>query len=140
MNDSQLISLAITLIAIFGGVLFNNSRIGDINSQMSARFTEISKRIDDMRDLLRAEMAALRSELKGDNIGLRAELKGEIGSLRSEVKQNIAGLRSEVKPDIAGLRLDVTSLRTLAEQNHQTTQTSLADIDARVSRLEQRAA
>ena len=52
MNDTQILSIAIMVLAIFAGAIFNNSRIGDV-----------SRRIDDMRDPLRAEMAKNHSEL-----------------------------------------------------------------------------
>lgn len=55
MNDTQILTLVITLLGIFAASWFNNSRIGDI-----------SKRIDDMRDVLRAEMKADRAEIKGE--------------------------------------------------------------------------
>ncbi len=41
-----------TLPVVLMGISYNNSRVGDV-----------SKRIDDMRDLLRAEMAKNQSEL-----------------------------------------------------------------------------
>ena len=52
MTDAQLISIAITVLAIFGGVLINNSRLGDLNS-----------RLGDLRDALRAEARADKSEI-----------------------------------------------------------------------------
>jgi hypothetical protein len=52
MNDSQIISVAIMAMAVLTGAIFNNSRIGDM-----------SRRIDDMRDLLRAEMSKNHSEM-----------------------------------------------------------------------------
>jgi hypothetical protein len=52
MNDSQIISIAIMVLAVLAGSVFNNVRIGDM-----------SKRIDDMRDLLRAEMSKNQSEM-----------------------------------------------------------------------------
>ena len=52
MNDAQILSIAIVVLAVLAGALFNNSRVGDV-----------SKRIDDMRDLLRAEMAKNHSEM-----------------------------------------------------------------------------
>ncbi len=45
MTDLQILTLALTLLGIFAGSWFNSSRIGDLN-----------KRIDDTRDVLRAEM------------------------------------------------------------------------------------
>ncbi|MFN7918562.1 MAG: hypothetical protein U0Q16_00605 [Bryobacteraceae bacterium] len=47
-----LLSIAIMVVAVMAGSLFNNLRVGDM-----------SKRIDDMRDLLRSEMAKNQSEL-----------------------------------------------------------------------------
>jgi hypothetical protein len=145
MNDSQLISLAMTLLVVLIGILINNFRVGDL----SGRFTDLNRNLDTTRDLLRAEMASgllsVRSESKAEFAGLRLkvnndiadlrlEVKSDISDLRREVKADIASLRTEVKSDIAGLRselkADLSGLRTVVEQNHQTTQASLADIDA----------
>ncbi len=52
MNDSQILSIAIMVVAVLAGAFFNNARVGDM-----------SKRIDDMRDLLCAEMAKNHSEM-----------------------------------------------------------------------------
>jgi len=52
MSDTQILSVAIMVVAVLAGAFFNNSRIGDI-----------SRRIDDMRDLLRAEMSKNHSEM-----------------------------------------------------------------------------
>ena len=52
MTDTQILSIAIMVVAVLAGSLFNNIRISDVN-----------KRIDDMRDLLRAEMAKNHSEM-----------------------------------------------------------------------------
>ena len=47
MNDSQIIALSITVLAIVVATLVNNSRIGDVNL-----------RIGDVKEVLRAEMDA----------------------------------------------------------------------------------
>jgi hypothetical protein len=49
MNDAQIIAISITVLAVLAGSVFNNVRIGDVN-------TSLNRRIDDMRDVLRAEM------------------------------------------------------------------------------------
>jgi hypothetical protein len=36
MTDAQLISIAITVLAIFGGVLMNNTRLGDVKEALRA--------------------------------------------------------------------------------------------------------
>jgi len=52
MNDIQILSIATMVVSVMTGALFSNLRISDM-----------SRRIDDMRDLLRAEMAKNHSEL-----------------------------------------------------------------------------
>jgi len=56
MTDSNIISLAITLFAIAAGSLFNNARISDLA-------TATNKRFDDMRDLIRSEIARVDQKL-----------------------------------------------------------------------------
>jgi hypothetical protein len=45
MNDSQIIALSITVLAILGATLINNARIGDvkevIRAEMDARFAKL---------------------------------------------------------------------------------------------------
>ena len=36
MTDAQLISIAITVLAIFGGTLINNARLGDVKEALRA--------------------------------------------------------------------------------------------------------
>jgi hypothetical protein len=60
MTDVQLVSIVLTLLAIFGSILYNR------------------KGNEDMRDLLRAEIRAtgaeIRGELKTDSANLRTEM------------------------------------------------------------------
>jgi hypothetical protein len=49
MTDAQIIAIAITVLAVLAGSVFNNVRIGDVS-------VSLNRRIDDMRDVLRAEM------------------------------------------------------------------------------------
>jgi len=56
MTDSNIISLAITLFAIAAGSLFNNARISDLATSTNRRF-------DDMRDLIRSEIARVDRKL-----------------------------------------------------------------------------
>jgi hypothetical protein len=56
MTDAQLISISITVLAIFGGVLINNARLGDVNIR-------IDTRIGDLKETLRAEARADKSEI-----------------------------------------------------------------------------
>jgi hypothetical protein len=52
MNGSQKISVAIMALAVLTGAIFNSSGIADVSN----RIGNVNRRIDDMRDLLRAEM------------------------------------------------------------------------------------
>jgi hypothetical protein len=62
MTDAQIIAIAITVLAVLAGSVFNNVRIGDVNANLSARISDgnasLNQRIDDLRDLLRAEFRA----------------------------------------------------------------------------------
>ncbi len=49
MNDTQLISISITVLAILAGSLYNNARIGDLSASLN-------RRIDDSAALIRTEM------------------------------------------------------------------------------------
>ena len=49
MSDGQILTIALTMLAIFAGSWFNNSRISDLSNKLDIRIT-------DLRDVLRAEM------------------------------------------------------------------------------------
>jgi len=89
MSDGQLISVMINLVAIIGGTVCVQIRLGKFGGQMGERFTDLSKRLDDVRDLLRADM------------------RMQLGEFRNEMKHDIAGL----KTDLAILRADIADLR-----------------------------
>lgn len=72
MTDTQLyLAIGVPIIAIMLGMLFNHIRIGDVHT-----------RINDMRDLLRAEIQTSREQTRADT----AELKGEMGELKTMLK------------------------------------------------------
>lgn len=56
MTDAQLISISITVLAIFGGVLINNSRLGDLKDTLRAEAkadkSEIVNMIADLRRII----------------------------------------------------------------------------------------
>ena len=67
------------------------------------------KRLSEIRDELKGDIAALRAELKGDITDLREELKGgiEVGRLGTAgLIQDMAGLRQEM----AIMRSDLTQV------------------------------
>jgi len=73
VTDAQIITIAVTVVAILAGTLFNNSRLGDMNnrfsdinnrfSDMNNRFGDTNRRIDDSKELLRGEMKALEARI-----------------------------------------------------------------------------
>jgi hypothetical protein len=56
MTDAQIIAMAITVLAVMIGTMFNSSRMGDLNQGLG-------RRIDDTKEILRAEMKALEARM-----------------------------------------------------------------------------
>lgn len=56
MNDMQILTLALTMLGIFAASWFNNSRFGDTNNRIADLSNKLDSRINDTRDVLRAEM------------------------------------------------------------------------------------
>jgi hypothetical protein len=71
MNDAQIIAISITVLAVLAGSVFNNVRIGDVN-------IGLNRRIDDLRDVLRAELlketAGIRNLIERNQDALLTEL------------------------------------------------------------------
>jgi hypothetical protein len=63
MNDSQILSIAIMVVAVLAGSIFNNVRIGDLQKRIDDVSRHLGERINDTRDALRAEMAKNHSEM-----------------------------------------------------------------------------
>jgi len=80
MTDANIISLAITLFAIAAGSLFNNVRISDLA-------TSTNKRFDDMRDLIRSEIARIDEKLDRITDTLSAMLDDHEQRIRSVEQQ-----------------------------------------------------
>jgi hypothetical protein len=70
MNDAQIIAISITVLAVLAGSVFNNLRIGDVS-------IGLNRRIDDMRDVLRAEMD-LRFERMDSKLDTIINLLGQL--------------------------------------------------------------
>ena len=80
MTDSNIISLAITLFAIAAGSLFNNVRISDLA-------TSTNKRFDDMRDLIRSEIARVDQKLD--------RITDTLGAMLSDHEQRIRSIEQQ---------------------------------------------
>jgi len=71
MADPQILATSITVLAVLAGSVFNNVRIGDLNFGLNHR-------IDDLRDVFRAELlketAGIRSLIERNQDALLTEL------------------------------------------------------------------
>jgi hypothetical protein len=80
MTDANIISLAITIFAIAAGSLFNNVRISDLA-------TATNKRFDDMRDLIRSEIARVDQKLD--------RITDTLGAMLSDHEQRIRAIEQQ---------------------------------------------
>ena len=80
MTDANILSLAITLFAIAAGSLFNNVRISDLA-------TSTNKRFDDMRDLIRSEIARVDQKLD--------RITDTLGAMLSDHEQRIRSIEQQ---------------------------------------------
>lgn len=70
MTDAQMITLAVAILAVFGGTLYNNSRITDLRDSVSRRLDDMSKRFEDANRHIDDKFALLSQQMKTmeDNI------------------------------------------------------------------------
>jgi len=66
MTEAQLISIAVTVLAVLAGMISTDRCVGKIEK----RFDDTNGRIDDFRDVLRGEVIGLgdRMEMRFDSI------------------------------------------------------------------------
>ena len=66
MTDAQMVTLAVAILAVFAGTLFNNSRIADVGK----RFDDVGKRFDDVNRHIDDKFALLSQQMKNmeDNL------------------------------------------------------------------------
>ena len=57
----QVLSIGIPTVTVLIGILLNSSRLNDFKQDMNRRFEETNRRVDDMRDVLRADMLRMES-------------------------------------------------------------------------------
>jgi len=58
MTDAQMITLAVAILAVFAGTIFNNSRIGDLDRN-------VNRHIDDKFALLSQQMKTMEDNIMG---------------------------------------------------------------------------
>jgi hypothetical protein len=80
MTDAQMITLAVAILAVFAGTLFNNSRISDVDRSLS-------RHIDDKFALLSQQMKHMEDNLMritGDHETRLEEHERRIGKLEGQ--------------------------------------------------------
>ena len=93
MSEAQIITIAVSLgvsfIAVLTGVLMNNNRLNDVKQVLDSRISDISGRVSDFKEVLRAEARANKTELillmEKNHSALLAKL-GEIDSRLSRLE------------------------------------------------------
>lgn len=70
MTDTQLVTISVAFLAAIIAVLFNNSRISDVNtrigdlrSDMSKRFDDMNRHIDDKFNLLTERLQRMEENI-----------------------------------------------------------------------------
>ena len=67
MNDTQMLTIALatvpTMLTVLIGILLNNAHLSDVNSRlgefrshMDARFNDVDRRFDEMKEMWRSEL------------------------------------------------------------------------------------
>jgi hypothetical protein len=86
MTDTQILTLALMVLAIFAGTWFNNSRFTDVNLRLNDLSSKLDTRFDDLRDVIRAEMR-LESERTNNKIDAFLQQLGNHETRISRVEQ-----------------------------------------------------
>jgi hypothetical protein len=86
MTDTQILTLALMVLAIFAATWFNNSRFTDVNLRLNDLSSKLDTRFDDLRDVIRAEMR-LESERTNNKIDAFLQQLGNHETRISRVEQ-----------------------------------------------------
>ena len=126
MTDTQLVTIAITLVAILIAMLVNNQRmsdlrtdvglrIGDVGTRFEQRFADIDKRFGDM------------DKRFGDVDKRFADFNQRFLDMNRHIDDMATMLRAEMRADRAETNAKLDSILAL-----------MANVDQRVTRLEDR--
>jgi len=136
-----LLTPIVTFAIVMVGFLYNNSRlsdfrsgIGDLRSEFGGLRTELRGNIENLRIELRGNIENLRTEFRGDVEDLRTELRGSVGDLRG----SIGDIRGSMNDMRDMLRAEMRVVQTTMEKNHSELLGKFADLDTRVSHIEER--
>ena len=76
MTDAQMITLAVAILAVFAGTLFNNSRISDVNRHIDDKFALLSQQMKHMEDNIMSITGRHQTDLE-DHAGRLDKLEGK---------------------------------------------------------------
>src|SRR6266850_523502 len=107
-----LLTPIVTFAIVMVGFLYNNSRLSDFRSDFRSGIGD-----------LRAEFGDLRTELRG-SVG---DLRGSIGDIRGSLSDMRDMLRAEMRV-----------VQTTMDKNHSELLGKFAELDTRVSHIEER--
>ncbi len=124
------------LTEVKSGLALTNKRIDDL----FAIVHDQSRRIDSLRDELKADNLALRDEFKADNLALRDELKADI----AETNRRLDLFRAEVHAEFVQTnthihsRLDRLYEVIVRREEHQSLERKVEQLEERLAAAEQR--
>jgi F0F1-type ATP synthase membrane subunit b/b' len=105
-----------------------------------ALISRAEKRVDETRDLLRAQMNETRDLLRGQIDDLRASMQRQMDDLRAAMQHQINDtrdlLRAEIAASEARTATAIADLRLLIEKNHSEMMLKFMELDHRLSRIE----
>jgi len=70
-----------TLILVGVGILFNNSRISDLNTNLNKRIDDVNNRIDDLRTDMREQYSRLETLV----VGKLSEVESRLSRIESHL-------------------------------------------------------
>ena len=59
----MIVTVAVPTMTVLVGILINNSRHSDLRAYMDARFANVDRRFDEMRDMWRSELRRVEEVL-----------------------------------------------------------------------------
>jgi predicted RNase H-like nuclease (RuvC/YqgF family) len=114
-----------------------------MDTETSTAITALADTMNRCFELQQAQFMEWRDEVRGEFAGLRREfsdLRDRVDALTdrvSRLENEVVLLRDFVTREVAGIRLELRELRAQADQTDELRR-EIADVTARVDRLEQR--
>lgn len=122
MTDVQLLTITLTLLAILGSMLANR------------------KSVEDLRDVLRAELKAeiaeVNSQIKEQGANLTAQIKAQGTDLTAQIKDQRADLTAQIKAQGAELTAGLLRVEAIRDVLFAEMRAQRSEINAALQRIE----